>query len=469
MKRGLVLKYLFIFGVIIFSLFVLVNTYGENYVTQSILKEKKDLLNNQTELISKQYASTYFSSDLSAEELRKQLNAVDKLTDTRIWITNASGSLIVDTRSNSTNIDIRVQDIDPNILDYTSKEHIQYSTYFKEPMLLSVNTIVVDYEIKGYVLIFLPESTISDECMIVTNVLNILLLIFTGILGGILFSIYLFTVRPVRKLIKAAREYSLGHFDYPIALRTHDEYEDLSTTLSFMASELSSLDDYQKKFIANISHDFRSPLTSIKGYAEAMLDGTIPYEMQNKYLEIILFETQRLNKLTNNLLTLNSFERNGALLNITSFDINQVIKRTVTTFEGICTKKKITINLFFANKEQYVDADMDKIQQVLYNLIDNAIKFSHSNSQIKISSTEKGGKAFIAVKDYGIGIPKESVGRIWERFYKTDASRGKDKKGTGLGLSITREIIISHNENINVISTDGVGSEFIFSLPLTEE
>ena len=117
----------------------------------------------------------------------------------------------------------------------------------------------------------------------------------------------------------------------------------------------------------------------------------------------------------------------------------------------------------------YVTADMSKIQQVLYNLIDNAIKFSHHNSVIKVETTERKNKLFVSVKDTGIGIPKEDLKLIWDRFYKSDLSRGKDKKGTGLGLSITKEIIHSHNEHINVISTLGEGTEFIFSLPRSEE
>jgi len=200
---------------------------------------------------------------------------------------------------------------------------------------------------------------------------------------------------------------------------------------------------------------------------EAMKDGTIPYEMQGKYLDVILFETERLTKLTTDLLELNAMD-NRRELDITNFDINAVIKRTAASFEGSCKKKRLVLELVFAEKETLVSADLARIQQVLYNLIDNAIKFSNNDSSIVVSVETKSNKVFVSVKDFGIGIPKESIKRIWERFYKTDLSRGKDKRGTGLGLPITKEIITAHNENINVISTEGVGTEFIFSLQQAE-
>jgi signal transduction histidine kinase len=312
-------------------------------------------------------------------------------------------------------------------------------------------------------------SVIEKETEVYFNVINICFLIFFPLLLLIFAYIYFVTSRPVKKLAKAAMEYSLGNYSYPLSVKGLTEYRALGSAVSYMAGELSKLDDYQKKFVANISHDFRSPLTSIKGYAEAILDGTIPHDMQDKYLNIILFETERLNKLTSGLLELNRFEAHGAILDIVSFDINHIIKKTAESFEGACRNKKITLNLVFSAQETYVDADVGKIQQVLYNLIDNAIKFSHNNSKIKVSTEEKGDKVFVSVKDYGIGIPRDSIKKIWDRFYKTDASRGKDKKGTGLGLSITKEIIQAHNENINVISTEGVGTEFIFSLTRSAE
>ena len=137
-------------------------------------------------------------------------------------------------------------------------------------------------------------------------------------------------------------------------------------------------------------------------------------------------------------------------------------------FEGRCKEKCLSFDLILTGDELYVKADSAKIDQVMHNLIDNAFKFSNADSVITIETTLRNGKVFVSVKDRGIGIPKDSIGRIWERFYKTDASRGKDKKGTGLGLAIVKEIIHAHHENINVISTEGVGTEFIFTLPYAE-
>ena len=274
---------------------------------------------------------------------------------------------------------------------------------------------------------------------------------------------------PIRKITHAADEYSKGNFDAKIDVHSNDEIGYLAASLNYMANELNTLEEDQRKFISNVSHDFRSPLTSIKGYVEAMLDGTIPVEMQEKYLNIILFETERLNKLTKSLLELNKFGSHGVMLDVTDFDINQTIKTTLLTFEGICANKHIRFNLILSGEQLFVTADFSKIQQVLYNLIDNAIKFSHQDSTITIETTEKNDKVFVSVKDTGIGIPKDSLKKIWERFYKTDLSRGKDKRGTGLGLSIVKEIIQAHGENINCISTEGVGTEFIFTLPIAKD
>lgn len=462
MKKRVLLKLVVLYLFAALSMFFLLNTFGRELMEENLIEKKKDALYSEASLIVSEYASQYYNEQMTLEDMVKQLRTVDSFLKTRIWVVDNSGVVVADTKSNAKGININ--ELDETYLEQTSVKNVYFKGIFTEPML-SVNVrIPYNYSVKGYVCIHTSMEGIKRDSVNYVDFINICYLIFLLILFMLFMVIYYITVIPVEKMIKATKEYSGGNFDYPLKVKSHDEYRDLANTIKYMADELRNLDDYQKKFVANISHDFRSPLTSIKGYAEAILDGTINYEMQGKYLDIILFEAERLTKLTTNLLALNSFENNGTLLDISSFDINSVVRKTAATFEGQCTKKKVVLNLLFSSMEIYVDADIDKIQQVLYNLIDNAIKFSNTESSIKVSVEEKGSKVFISIKDHGIGIPKDSIKKIWERFYKSDTSRGKDKKGTGLGLSITKEILLTHNENINVISTEGVGTEFIFTL-----
>ena len=450
-------------------IFTLLNTYGISLLETRLKEDKTKDLIREANLITNEYMTNFFNDKLTQDNLRKQMKSIDTFLNIRVWIVNLQGDIIVDSSHKYNAEGKNIFDFDPKILDKNISEDNYYEGVFFEPMLSLTETIDYNQKVRGYLILHTSQKGITEEFIYYLDVINICFLLFLPLLFILFLYIYYISAIPLKNLIRAAKEYSSGNYNYALTLKGLSEYRDLGAAVSYMAGELGKLDDYQKKFVANISHDFRSPLTSIKGYAAAIMDGTIPHEMQDKYLNIILFETERLTKLTSNLLELNRFENHGAFLDITSFDINHIIKKTSESFEGACRKKKITLNLVFSSKSTKVDADMGKIQQVLYNLIDNAIKFSHSNSKIKVSTEEKGDKLFVSVKDYGIGIPKESIKKIWERFYKIDSSRGKDKKGTGLGLSITKEILLAHNENINVISTEGVGTEFIFSLPKTPD
>jgi signal transduction histidine kinase len=450
-------------------IFLLLNTYGMNYLEARLKKDKQDLLLSEARLISSEYMSSFYNEKLTLNDLSSQLKSIEKYLNIRVWIVNQNGIIIADSSDAGNAINNNINELDPNFFDHVVYEGMHFEGIFREPMLSVYEAVSYSLKVRGYIVLHTSLRSIQNETVYYLDVINLCFIVFLPLLFIIFVYIHYITAVPLKRLSKAAKEYSTGNYNYALTLQGLSEYRDLSDAISFMAGELDKLDDYQKKFVANISHDFRSPLTSIKGYAEAILDGTIPHEMQDKYLNIILFETERLNKLTSSLLTLNSFENHGAFLDIVSFDINYIIKKTSESFEGACRDKKITLNLVFSSKETDVDADVGKIQQVLYNLIDNAIKFSHTNSKIKVSTEEKGDKVFVSIKDYGIGIPKDSIKKIWDRFYKTDTSRGKDKKGTGLGLSIAKEIIQAHNENINVISTEGVGTEFIFSLKKSAE
>lgn len=467
MKHKALLKLIICYLAAAVSMFLLLNYFGVRWMNGHMLQEKVQLLTEEGGLIAEEYVTPYYQDAAKLNDMLVQLRSVDKFLGTSIWVVNTNGIIFVDTSGNAKglNVDNLNPDFLNGVIESSFLEDVSFPRVFPEKMLAVAQPIYSNYKLRAYVCIFTPMSKIQESSNQYLDFVNICYLIFLVILLLIFAAIYFITLAPVQKMTHVTKEYAKGHFNVPMKIKSQDEYRELANAIKYMADEFQKLDEYQKKFVANISHDFRSPLTSIKGYTEAMADGTIPPEMQKKYLDIILFETERLTKLTTNLLALNSFGSKGQLLNITTFDINEVIRKTVRTFEGTCTRKRITLNLIFGDAALLVDADVDKIQQVLYNLIDNAIKFSNPDSGIDIRTEEKGNKIFIEVKDYGIGIPKESIGKVWERFYKTDLSRGKDKKGTGLGLSIAKEIVQAHKENITVVSTEGVGTEFRFSLP----
>lgn len=462
MKKTIYTKFIISYAIFGLLSFLAVALFTSKLTYKHLAKEKAVDLYKEATLIASQYGADYYTGQLSLIEIRRQLLAIDTFLDVEIWLTDKNG--IIKSSTGASTMNTVIPDFDPAESGASRYLIGNYHDMFSEDVISVCAPISGNFEVNGYIIIHSSLSSIeaTRDKFLNISYMTLLVIIFMSLTFLVVFTFCAFL--PLKRITKAAGAYASGNFKYKFSVPGHDEIAVLAATLQYMAHELDKANDYQKKFLANISHDFRSPLTSIKGYLEAMLDGTIPPEMQEKYLNIVIHETERLSKLTNNILTLNSCDSNGTYLEITTFDINSVIKETLNTFEGTCSKRKISFELTFSSKVQPVSADVGKIQQVLYNLIDNAVKFSHNNSFIKIGVAEQGGKVMVSVKDSGIGIPKDSLSKIWDRFYKTDLSRGKDKKGTGLGLSITKEIIQAHNENINVISTEGVGTEFVFTL-----
>ena len=417
-------------------------------------------------MMATDYLPDYFSEEVSLNEVRLQLSGMETHLDAALWFVDREGRLLASAQSEGLPpAPSQIQDFNPAEAGNSQYLTGDYHGYFQEDVITVIAPVIHGYSPAGYLLVHKSLDYVNEVQGILMRAALITLLVIYFLSFIILLALEFFVYRPLRKITEAATQYASGNLDYEIPVRTEDEMGYLSASLNYMSSQLRDMEDYQKKFVANVSHDFRSPLTSIKGYVEAMADGTIPPEMQKKYLGIILFETERLTDLTRDLLTLNEFDNKNMLLNREKFDIHEVIKNTAASFEGTCTQKKISIELLLATKHLPVYADKRKIHQVLYNLLDNAIKFSDPESTVTIETTERGEKVYISVKDYGIGIPRNALNKIWERFYKTDLSRGKDKKGTGLGLAIVKEAVQAHGENINVVSTEGVGTEFIFSLP----
>ena len=470
MKKTLYLKFLLAYLIFGIFGFVVVSTFSPGMVRDHFIKDYAERFYSEANLIASTYASELYNSEIDLETVKKQIDALSLYLNASIQIINPSGRLILDTQTKINVEDVvSIENFDPTIMGNSYYVVDRFFGTFEKEQLTVIAPITSDYKVKGYVVIHYAIREIERTSNKLTSIflLTFVILFLLSMIILIFFTEIVYV--PLRKITHATEQYASGNMHYEFQVDSDDEIGYLAACLNYMASEIARSEDDQKKFVANVSHDFRSPLTSIKGYLEAMLDGTIPPETYEKYLGIVLNETERLTKLTNSLLTLNNLNTKGMLLDKTDFDVNGVIRNIAASFEGSCLKKKIAIEVVLTGEEMYVNADMEKIKQVIYNLLDNAIKFSHHDSVIKIETTEKKNKIFVSVKDSGIGIPKDDLKLIWDRFYKSDLSRGKDKKGTGLGLSIVKEIINSHNENINVISTEGVGSEFVFSLPMSKK
>ncbi len=464
MRHTLYLK--FIIGYVIFGLFsfLAVSLFVPRITRDYIINQKAQNLYSEASLIADTYAKGLYSSRTSLETVTLQLDSLSVYMDADIRIISPDGIIILDTASSDSETAAVISDFDPSSGGSTYYLIGNFFNSFDEEVLSVICPIITKYRTKGYVTIHISMDDIESECNSLLNISYITLIIMFLLSLIILIFFTTLVYIPLRKITMGAEKFADGNYHYEVNVDSRDEMGYLAAALNYMSGKIADSEDDQKKFIANVSHDFRSPLTSIKGYLEAMLDGTIPPEMHEKYLGIVLNETERLTKLTNGLLALNNLNTKGMHLDITDFDINDTVRKVAETFEGTCRKKSIAIELVLTGDELYVHADKGRIEQIIYNLTDNAVKFSNHDSVIKIETAEKKNKIYVSVKDNGIGIPPEDISMIFNRFYKSDSSRGKDKKGTGLGLSIVKEILTAHSENINVISTPGEGSEFIFSL-----
>ena len=339
MKRTLYPKLLLgyaAFGILGFlTIAIFTSRLTLNYIERDTASD----LYRESNLLAANYAANYYRGTMTLEDVTSHFVAVATYLDAEIRVVSLDGKVLItsgsDTSSNT------IEDFDITAFGTSYYQTGTFFNTFPEETLSVFSPITINYKVRGYVLTHKP---VRDLIALKDGFINIAYMTLAVIFLCAFVLIGLFTCTvyiPIRKITRAARDYSEGNFDTQINIQTNDEIGYLAASLNYMAAELSTLEDDQRKFIANVSHDFRSPLTSIKGYVEAMLDGTIPAEYQEKYLNIILFETERLNKLTTSLLELNQFGSRGAMLDITKFDINQMIKMTARTFEGICKDKKI--------------------------------------------------------------------------------------------------------------------------------
>ncbi|MCL6442122.1 MAG: HAMP domain-containing histidine kinase [Alicyclobacillus sp.] len=270
---------------------------------------------------------------------------------------------------------------------------------------------------------------------------------------------------PLRELNRVALQIAKGQFDQRVTINTHDELEELGHTFNDMAQALASLDQMRKDFVANVSHDLRSPLTSIHGFATAFLDGTVPDERKRHYFTIMKEQTERMMKLVNDLLDVARIETGQFEIRPITFNLSELVRQVVARLEPGFASKRVNVDLISEeNQDTYVFADPDRIDQVIVNLIQNAVQVSRQNSSVEVI-VKKEEQAVVSIRDYGPGISQEEMQSIWERFYKADKARTKES-GTGIGLSIVKHILDLHQSPIHVESKVGKGSTFTFTLPV---
>ena len=269
--------------------------------------------------------------------------------------------------------------------------------------------------------------------------------------------------KPIKEIAAAARQFGHGELDVRVDVGNRkDEVGELAEAFNAMADSLSKSEQRRSEFIANVSHELKTPMTTIAGFADGILDGTIPPEKEREYLQIISSETRRLSRLVRSMLDLSRLQSDERAAQ-QQFDICETLVRTLVSLEGKVNAKSLEVSTELPEEPVPVWGDQDAITQVCYNLLDNAIKFSREGGTLGISVTAKGTKANITISNEGDTIPPEETSLIFDRFHKTDHSRSVDRDGVGLGLYIVKTILNSHKENITCTSEDGV-TKFTFTL-----
>ena len=321
----------------------------------------------------------------------------------------------------------------------------------------------------GALLLSTPVTELRNA---IVTVEQQLLTVFIAVAAAAMIAALVFALtltRPVKALTSAIRRMGRGDLSARVKVRASGEMKELADSYNAMAEKIENFDRSRSQFVSNASHELKTPLATMKILLENLIyQPEMPKDLQVEFMQDMNHEIDRLTGIINDLLTLTQMDSQSTALTEEEVDLSGLTEETLHTLRAAAARAGQQISDRI-EPDVTLTGDRSKLGQIIYNLIDNAIKFSHNNSVIWLETYERYDKVFVSVRDTGIGIPKESQKKIWDRFYKTDQSRGKDKKGTGLGLSIVKEIIQAHGQNIDIISTVGVGTEFIFTLPKASE
>ncbi len=439
------------------------------------LNQKRDSIAlNATEV--SRAASAFYEENGSLNDwyLRLIISSLAKSTGNHIFITDVQGVIV-----SSSDMDVISpyigRQISPSIMEFLYKNGkfqklTTLDNFYNErpyyvvalPVTVSANNALAGYIFVGSDCTEIVDAWGTASAVFVTTATVVMLL-------AIVLSYYTSKRQsgPLLEMASAARRFAHGDFSARVADEgREDEIGELTESFNMMAESLEKSEQLRSEFIANLSHELKTPMTTISGFADGILDGTISKDEQDRYLATISSETKRLSRLVRQMLQMSRIQSvdTPALLS-RSFNLSEIIMRTLLTFEGKITQNGLDVDAQLPEESIIVRGDEDSITQVVYNLLDNAIKFSETGTAIGISLWKHGGKAFVSIKNHGETISPQELPFIFDRFHKTDKSRSLDRDGVGLGLSIVKTILNNHNEDVSVTSREGV-TEFIFTVKL---
>jgi len=323
--------------------------------------------------------------------------------------------------------------------------------------------------VRGMVLVSSDASNLSDMWSSTATIFffSAVVVLLISVIASTITSAH--QARPLNEIAEAARKFGQGEFDVRVSGYEGrcDEISTLADAFNTMANSLEKVESHRSEFIANISHELKTPMTTISGFAEGILDGTIPPERQKESLQIVVSETRRLSRLVRRMLDLsrlNALAENSITAQET-FDLTEIVSQVLISLESKITDRGLDVDVQMPDGKLMVWGDPDAVTQVCYNLVDNAAKFAASGTTLTIQITKKDGKALTSIRDLGATIPPDELPLLFDRFHKADYSRSMDREGVGLGLYIVKTILGNLKENITVTSEDGV-TQFTFTLTL---
>lgn len=483
-NRSIILKYFIALLVLEFLIFTVLGVSFSILGQDDWSSNRLEQMRKNTKIVAESTAQVMkgnlnLGSQGSLFMLCNNIRMISQAINADIYVCNLSGEvvlcqdLITDDYSiieNGACLVHRVYQIPQTVIEqalagFSSKSSTLDGVYSQE-QLISAEPVVVDGETIMIVFAATPVSSRTTEYLQRTMKMFLIAAAVSFLIGAI--GVYIFTINllsPLKDMSKATKAYAKGDFSYRVRVRGGGELENLLKAFNSMASELALHESTRRSFVANVSHELKTPMTTIGGFIDGILDGTIPPEKQEHYLRIVSEETKRLSRLVVSMLNLSKIEAGELQLKPTDFNICKDIFNIMLSFEQQIEQKNIEILGLDMLEPTVVNADEDMIHQVIYNLVDNAVKFTDNGQIIVGVSRNADNSVSVRIRNTGVGIASEELARIFERFYKVDKSRSFDTKSTGLGLYIVKTIVEMHGGTIKAESEEDSFTQFEFTLP----